>query len=401
MLLIKNIGTLITCDPHIDGKLGEITDAALVIDDEHIAWCGKERDLPPFHIKNSIDAHRRLVIPGLIDCHAHLIFAGTRALEFASRMRNLSYEQIMAAGGGIMNTVRCTREASDDELYLLASRRADHILRQGTTTMEAKSGYGLSLDDELRVLRIIKKLNEHHPLDLHATFLGAHLVPAEYNAKRESYIELLCGPMLEQVACENLAIDCDVFCDQGAFTVKEARQILTRAYELGLGLRAHVQQLALSRGVTLLEMLPIKSISHADFLSPEDIAIIKKSGAVVEALPFSCLFVRSEHRIPIEELRKQAISVAIATNFNPGTAMCHDLLLAARLGVTLLGFYVEDALLAITRVAALALGRDDIGEISMGNKADVLITHYESVNDLFYDWSTEPLQMVIKNGRPV
>lgn len=399
MLLINNIGTCATLDSHRDPKLGEIRDAAIVIDDDRIAWCGYEKEMPSFHINKRIDAKKCLVLPGLIDCHAHLIFAKGRADEFARRMNNESYEQIMAAGGGIMNTVQATREASDEELYRLALKRADQILAQGTTTMEAKSGYGLSLEDELRILRLIKKVNEQHPLDLHATFLGAHVVPAEYKQRSKDYVDIIVGPMLEAVAIEKLAIDCDVFCEEGAFSVADAEKILKRACNLGLGLRAHVQQLGHSGGVTLLQKLPIKSISHADFLSAEDVSIIKASGAVVEILPFASLFVRSKAKPPVELLLKADIKLALATDFNPGTAMCHDLLLAARLGITYLGFSVEQALIAITRTAACSLGRDDIGVLRQGNRADMLITNKASVNEFFYDWSNNPIRLVIKNGR--
>ena len=401
MLLIKNIKQLLSLDEAQSPKLGSINDAALVVDNERIAWCGKEHDLPQFHISKIIDARNSLVLPGLIDCHTHMIFAGTRPNEFAERMNGESYEAIMAKGGGIMNTVNATRAASDEELYALAHDRANKILANGTTTIEVKSGYGLNAGDELRILRLIKRLNEHHPLDLEPTFLGAHAVPIEFKNEPQRYVDKVVFPLLEQIACEKLALDCDVFCEQGAFSVNDAFAILHRAHELGMGLRAHVQQLGYSGGVSLLETLPIKSISHADYLSPEDFSIIKASGAVVEALPFASLFVPSPKHTPVKELIKNHIPVALATNFNPGSAMCHDLILAARLGVTYLGFSIEDAILAITRTAAQSLGREDIGSLKMGNKADVLITNSSSLNDFFYDWSKPCVHMVIKNGQVV
>lgn len=401
MLLIKNIKALLTLDQNLGTKLGLIEDAALVIDNEKIAWCGKEKDLPPFHIIQQIDAERSLVMPGLIDCHAHLIFAGNRADEFALRMQGMSYESIMAEGNGIMRTVNATRMASDEELYALASARADAILAHGTTTLEAKSGYGLSVVDELRSLRLIKRLNEHHMLDLHPTFLGAHVVPHEFKKEPERYLDLIRGPLLTQIACENLALDCDVFCEQGAFGVKEASLLLHRALDLGFGLRAHVQQLGHSGGVSLLKELPLKSISHADYLSADDIALIKASGTVVETLPFASLFVRGEHKTPVKTLLEHQIPLALATDFNPGSAMCHDLILAARLGVTYLGLSIEDAVQAITKFAALSLGYENKGVLKTGNIADILITNHASLNEFFYDWSKNALRLVIKRGRRV
>lgn len=400
MLLIKNIAQLLTLDPHRKGELGEIDDAALVIDDAKIVWCGKENDLPPFHLTNIIDAKKSLVLPGLIDCHSHLLFAGSRADEFLRRMNKESYEHIMALGGGIMSTVKATRAASEEELLSLCLMRADKILASGTTTLEAKSGYGLSAQEEIRHLSILKKVNESHLLDIHPTFLGAHVVPDEYKKNPHQYVKLVLE-MLEQVVFERLAVDCDVFSESTAFSLKDSFTILHRAYELGMGLRAHVQQLGFSDGVKLLLRLPIKSISHADFLSEEDIGIIKASGVVVEALPFVSLFAPSSHKTPVSKLLLKEIPVALATDFNPGSAMCHDLLLAARLGVTLMGFSIKDALLGITRHAAMSLGRDDIGVLKLGAKADVLITNVKSTAELFYDWSNHPLIKVIKNGQLV
>lgn len=401
MLLITNIGTLATLDKKRDYKCGEIHSAAIVIDDDKIVWCGYQKELPRFRLTKTIDAKECLVLPGLIDCHTHIIFAKARADEFARRMNNESYEQIMSQGGGIMNTVTATRNASDEELYKEALLRADQILAQGTTTIEAKSGYGLTIDDELRILRIIKKVNETHPLDFHATFLGAHVVPTEFKPRAEHYLKMVIGPMLEAVALEKLAIDCDVFCEKGAFSTSDAEQILRRAFALGFGLRMHVQQLGYGDGISLLKKLPIKGISHADFLTAEDLSIIKASCAVVEILPFASLFVRSETKTPARLLLQNGVPLALATDFNPGTGMCHDLVLAARLGITYLGLNVEEALVAITRNAALSLGRSDIGVLALGNKADILITKVKSVNEFFYDWTKSPLRMVIKDGRVI
>jgi imidazolonepropionase len=404
MLLINNIGCLATMAPEAaDNKVGEdlalVNNAAMLIDEQYIFWCGEEKNMPAQKITHSIDAEQSLVIPGLIDCHSHLIFAGSRADEFACRMNGESYSAIMARGGGINSSVEATRRASDEELYNLAYARAQKILRQGVTTLEVKSGYGLSFEQEMRILRLVKKLNAEQNLELHPTFLGAHVIPGDYKNRPEEYVDLVAGPMLEKIAKERLALDCDVFCEKGAFSVKQARKILSAAQNLGLGLRAHVQQLGPSGGVSLLEELPIKSISHADFLSTQDINLIAHTHCVVEILPFANLFLRQNQSPPVQELRKACVALAIATDFNPGSAMCDDLMLAARLALTQGGFSINLALKAITSTGAQALGRSDIGKIKAGYKADIIITRAASINDFFYDWSRDLIRVVIKNGR--
>lgn len=301
MLLIHNIATLFSLDESFGSLLGEISDASMLIDGGNIWWCGKAEQMPAVSVTKRLDAKASIVLPGFIDCHSHLIFAGSRADEFSRRMNNESYEDIVQKGGGIMNTVIATREASDEELYSRAYKRASDALHRGTTTLEVKSGYGLTIKDELRILRVVLKLQENHPLDFHATFLGAHTVPKEYKERPSAYVDMVIEPLLREIKAENLAIDCDVFCERGAFSLLDAHQILVRAHELGFGLRAHVQQLSYeSGGVSLLKDLPIKSISHADFLSDEDISLIKEKGCVVETLPFASLFVRTTNHTPVQ-----------------------------------------------------------------------------------------------------
>lgn len=401
MLLIDNIGVLVTMNEDHNSPLGVIEDATILIDGEKIFWCGKKDQQPNAAIEKSIDAQGHLVIPGLVDCHSHLIFSGSRADEFAMRMNNVSYESIMKKGLGINTTVMATRLASDQQLLDLAKKRADQIISYGVTTLEAKSGYGLSLQDELRTLRLLKQLNEHHPLDIHPTFLGAHVVPADFLGDRNQYISTVINEMLPEVASEQLAIDCDVFCENGAFTLEESLKILSSAHNLGLGLRAHVQQLAFSGGVSLVKELPIKSISHADFLTEQDIKILAQHQVIVEALPVAALFLRSQKITPVAALGEAGVKLAIATDFNPGSAMCHDLVLAARLGVVMFGFVIEQALEAITIVAAKSLGRSNIGIIKPGAFADILITNCYNVNEFFYDWTKHPSKCVIKKGEIV
>lgn len=400
MLLVKNIGQLLTLQAH-DHNLGLIQNAALLIDGDTIFWCGPEKDQPQTKITTTIDANRKLVLPGLIDCHTHLIFAGHRAKEFEWRMAGETYQSIMQRGGGIMSTVKATRAASDEELFVLARQRADAFLHKGVTTVEVKSGYGLSFEHELRLLRLLKRLNNSHQLDIHGSFLGAHVVPLECKAHPQLYIDSIVHEMLPAVAAEKLAIDCDVFCEKGAFSLAETRQIFSAAQALGFGLRAHLEQLSHQGSAILLDEYPIKSISHADFLSLKDIKTVAKHGCVVEILPIAALFLRAKTTPPVEALRDAGVKIAIATDFNPGSAMCDDLLLAARLGVTLMGVSISDAIKSITINAATSLGRNDIGLISSGAKADILLTNCDDIGELFYDWTKHPAQLTIKNGQPV
>lgn len=398
MLLIHNIGQLLCFD---DDDLGWVDDAAILIDGEEIFWCGEEASLPSVKIDEKIDAHKKLVMPGLIDCHSHLIFAGTRAAEFLQRMDNQSYQAIMAKGGGIMSTVHATRQASDEELLGLAMGRLDSMLAKGVTTLEAKSGYGLSVEDELRTLRLMKKLQAMHALELHPTFLGAHVVPVDYKNNPDDYVKLITEEMLPLIVSEKLALDCDVFCEKGAFSIVQSRSIFKEAHRLGLGLRAHLLQLSHQDSLTLLQEFPIKSISHADFLRDEDVARLANMNTVVEIVPIAALFLRAKQMPPVQALYAAGVKMAVSTDFNPGSAMCDDLILATRLAVTMMLMPPTEALKAITINAALALGKEDRGSIAKGKKADILLTNCDGLGELLYDWTKHPARLTIKNGKPV
>ena len=397
MIVIENIGSLVTMIPHAASTLGEIHDAELVIDGESIVYAGPKRHDVHHDQATKIDAAGAVVLPGLIDCHTHLLFAGSRADEFARRMNHESYQAIMAKGGGIASTAQAFSMASDEHLLKLAQQRLDTMLSLGTTTVEAKSGYGLSFAQEMRTLRLLKLLDHQHSMDIHRTFLGAHALPKEFALERGRYVALVID-MLSEIKSESLATDCDVFCETGAFTVEEAHTILRKAHDVGFNLKAHVQQLAPSGGVSLLKDLPLRSISHVDYVQDNDVEIIAQSGVVVEALPFATLFLRSQQRTPVQLLRAHEIPVALATDFNPGSAMCNDLMLAARLGVVYGGFSPNDALVGITTSAARALGYNDRGIIKAGALADLVITNCTSVNEIFYDWTKHPVSQVIKRG---
>lgn len=382
-----------------ENELDLIEDAALLIDDSTIFWCGPQKELPQVMVHNIIDAEKKVVMPGLIDCHTHLIFASKRAEEFSWRMSGESYQSIMAKGGGIQSTVSATRKASHQQLFDSAHAYLTSMLHKGVTTIEAKSGYGLSSTHELAMLRILKELNASHAVDISATFLGAHVIPSEYKANAQSYVDAIINEMLPQIAHEKLAVDCDVFCEKGAFSIEQTRTIFKKACDLGFGLRAHLEQLSYQGSAQLLLDFPIKSISHGDFLRADDIKIIAMHNCIVELVPIAALFLRAQQLPPVHELVNSHVKLAIATDFNPGSAMCNDLILAARLAVTLMEVAPANALKAITVHAALSLGFTDRGVIAPGKKADILLTHCHDWNEIFYDWTMHPARLTIKNGQ--
>lgn len=400
MLLIDTIGQLLCMTGGKDG-LGLINNAAMLIDGAQIHWCGPQADVPKVAISETLHANNKVVLPGLIDCHSHALFAGHRAQEFQWRMAGESYQSIMARGGGIMSTVHATRLASDEELFWALEKRADAMLNKGVTTLEVKSGYGLSLEHEVRMLSLLKKLNQNHVLDIHPTFLGAHVVPIEHKDKPQDYVDIIINEMLPTIAQDRLAVDCDVFCEKGAFSIEDTRRIFEKAKELGFGLRAHLEQLSCQGSLELLSEFPLKSISHAEFITIQDCERLAHHNCIVELLPIAALFVRAGHLPPVKALTEAHVKLAVATDFNPGSGMCDDLILAARLGVTLMGLSIPDACKAITVHAAQSLGIADRGVLSPGKKADILLTNCDDVSELFYDWTMHPARLTIKNGQLV
>lgn len=402
MLQIKNIGQLISPKKNSQ-ELLQINQASILLENAKIFWLGSQQEQPQVKIDQSIDAKGKMVVPGLIDCHSHLFFAGSRAEEFSWRMGGQTYQEIMAKGGGINNTVSATRAISDEGLYDLAKARANKMLKSGVTTLESKSGYGLNTEQEIRLLGLMKKLNEEHDIDLYASFLGAHVVPAEYKNHREKYLHMIIEEMLPQIAEEKLAKDCDVFCEKGAFSKTETAQIFKAAKKFGLGLRMHAEQLS-SQGLSeLLNEFHIKSLSHCEYLQDSELELVAKKKCVVELLPVAALFLRSANlKLPcVKKMLEKNIKLAIATDFNPGSAMCDDLILAARLSLGLMPLSIEQAFLGLTLNPALALGLDDVGLLEAGAKGDLLITNCDNLNEFFYDWTKNPVVKVVKNGRLV
>ncbi len=398
-LLLTGIGELVTNDPERDGLLGVATEAAVAIKGGRVAWVGAESDLlKEFRQLPEVDCAGRAVIPGFVDSHTHLVFGGDRADEFARRLRGESYEEILASGGGIHSTVTATRAAKANELLNPAVHRAKRMLGTGTTTVEVKSGYGLDVETELRMLATAAAITEYVPIDVVPTFLGAHVVPAEHREDRDSYVRLIVKEMLPAAA--DLAVFCDVFCDDGAFTVDEARQILTAAAGHGLAPRLHANQLGHSGGAALAAEIGAVSADHLDHLTDADIAGLLAAGTVAVLFPTVSLSLSLDPP-PARRLWDAGVPVAVATDCNPGTSYVENMQLVIALATLTAGLTPEEALWAATRGGARALQLKDKGWIKPGSAADLVMLEADSYLEIPYRPGTDLVRMVIKGGEAV
>jgi imidazolonepropionase len=357
--LLSNIGELTTNDPSLgdESDLGRLYDAAMVVDDGHVLWIGQNADAPA--ADERIDVQGSAVVPGFVDSHTHLVFGGERSLEFEARMEGTPYD-----GGGIRDTVEATRRSSDDELREATARRARALQASGVTTMEIKSGYELTTEGEVRLLEIANEFSDE------VTYLGAHVVPDEFVDDRDGYVDLVMGSML--TSCVPLARWVDVFCDVGAFSVDEARTILVAAHDAGLEMRLHANQLADSGGVKLGIELGVASVDHCTHVSDEDVQALASSSTVVTLLPGAEFSTRSPYPSARRFLDAD-VTVALATDCNPGTSYVTSMPFVIALAVREMGLSVDEALLAATRGGASALRRDDVGHLGIGARADLVV----------------------------
>lgn len=400
-ILLENIGRLATMVPGADrvGALGVIEHACVRIDNERIAWLGKAGDLPRSADDYVIDCRGGVVLPGLIESHTHLVYAGSRENEFRMRAEGKSYQVIAKAGGGILSTVNATRAASEDELFGLAKQRADEFLDRGVTTIEIKSGYGLNLETEEKILRVAKRLGDEHEIDVVTTFLGAHVVPQDYKERRADYVKLVMNEMLPRIAKQKLATFCDVFVEEGAFSVDEARRIAEAANRHGLKMKLHVDQFGDGGGGTLAAELGAVSADHLDYTSAAGIEALSRAGVVSILLPAATLFVKSGRLPDARAMADAGMKVAVSTDFNPGTSPTTDLMLCATMAVTQMGLTVDEALMAVTSNAAAALDlRDGSGQITPGKKADLVSFDVPHEDYLLYRFGTNHARHIVKAG---
>jgi imidazolonepropionase len=401
MPVLRNISQLATC--RADGAQGDIhaiAGAAMAWRGATITWVGVEADLPvSSRDQEEIDAGGRLVVPGLIDCHTHLAFAGWRKDEFERRLRGASYLDIARAGGGIARTVTETRAAAETDLVARAGGFLAQMMRLGVTTVEAKSGYGLTLADELKILRVYRTLASAGPVDVVSTFLGAHAIAPEYHGNRHDYIDLLCDEMVPRVAREGLASFCDVFVEEGAFTVAEGRRILDAGRRHGLRAKVHADQLSDGGGAALAAAAGAVSADHLEHVSADGIRALQRAGTVAVSLPIATATL-AQPPLPARVLVGAGVPVAVATDFNPGTAPSFDLPLALWLACVLQRMTPAEALKGATIIAARAIGRDDRqGSLELGKDANLAIVEAEDVDGWLYHFRPQACHAVFARGQ--
>ena len=394
-LLIRGVGQLVTNDPHRQGLLGVVDDAAVIVNDGMIEWVGAEQELSEADDRFEIDVEGRAVLPGFVDSHTHLLFAGDRSDEFGRRLRGESYEEIMGAGGGIMATVAATRAATDDDLYAMSVDRLNRMVKSGTTTVEIKSGYGLEVATELRLLEVANRLGRDLVIDVIPTFLGAHVVPTGYQSRRDDYIDLIESEMLP--VCAPLAQFCDVFCDDGVFTLDEARRVIAAGKRHGLTPRLHANQLAASGGAGLAAEVGAASADHLDHVSPGEISAMAAAGTAAVLLPGVSLSMRLPFPDPAA-LLDAGVTVAIATDANPGTSFVLTMPFVVALACLEMGMSAEQAVWSATRGGALSLRLADRGWIGPGAIADLVVLEADSYLHLPYRPDSDLVSSVIKRG---
>lgn len=380
---------------------GLVKNAALAIKDDKIAWLGPMSDLMnnPENLANKVqDVEGRCITPGLIDCHTHLVYAGNRYHEFAMRLQGESYEAIARAGGGIRATVLATRNASEEELLQQSLKRARALMAEGVTTIEIKSGYGLDLETELKILRVAKQIGEILPLTVKKTFLGAHTLPSEYQGRADAYIDLVCEEMIPVIVEQGLADCVDVFCENIGFNPEQTERVFIAANKYGLAVKCHAEQLSDSNGASLAAKYHALSVDHLEFLSEGSVHAISESGTVAVLLPGAFYFLRETRLPPIDLLRQYNVPMAIATDCNPGTSPVTSILLMLSMACVLFKLTPEEALTGVTRHAAKALGLEDShGTLAIGKMADFVVWDISHPEELVYNLGSNPLYIKIKN----
>lgn len=383
--------------------VGDGEDACIVVQQGRVAWVGPQQALPPAYAAlPRHDGQGMLATPGLVDCHTHLVYGGERANEFAMRLDGASYEEVARAGGGIVSSVRATREASEDELFAQALPRLQQLLDEGVCAIEIKSGYGLALEHERKQLRVARRLGQALGVTVRTTFLGAHALPPEYAGRSQDYIDLVAGTMLPALAAEGLVDAVDVFCERIAFSLAETEQVFRAARRLGLPVKLHAEQLSNMEGAALAARYGALSCDHIEHLSESGIAAMRGAGSVAVLLPGAYYTLRDTHMPPIAGLRAAGVPMAVSTDHNPGTSPCLSLLLMANMACTLFRLTVPEALAGITRHAARALGlQDEHGLIAAGRPAHFVLWPVRHAAELAYWFGSKPDCTIVRQGRIV
>ncbi|MFW6054992.1 MAG: imidazolonepropionase [Thermodesulfobacteriota bacterium] len=381
---------------------GLIENGALAVSGRSLAWVGPAEELPPYFLQRADRLHRLdsgWITPGLVDCHTHLVYGGNRAKEFEQRLQGVSYADILASGGGILSTVRATRKATEDELVRTGRQRLESLLAEGVTTVEIKSGYGLDLETELKMLKAADRIARSLPVTVCPTFLGAHALPPEYKDQSDAYIDFICSEVLPKAARTGLARAADVFCESIAFSLEQSRRVFQKATELGLRVKIHAEQLSNQEGAALASEFGALSADHLEHLTDRGIEAMARAGMVAVLLPgaFYCL---GETRLPpIDKLRARQVPLAVSTDSNPGTSPVQSLLLMLNMACTLFRLTPEEALAGVTREGARALGlQDRIGTLEPGKEADFVLFDIDQPAELAAALGHNPCRKVVRKG---
>ena len=393
---------LATMAPEAKAPYGAVDPGAIAVADEHIAWVGPMEALPE-SVPRGVrwhDAGGAWITPGLVDCHTHLVYAGSRAGEFEQRLEGVSYEEIARRGGGILSTVKATRAASEDRLAELALGRIGSLLAEGVTTIEIKSGYGLDIDTELRQLRAARRVGRAAPVDVVTTFLGAHLIPPEFAGRTDMYVDYVCKESLPAAAEAGLADAVDAFCERIAFSPAQTERIFEAATALELPVKLHAEQLSDQGGAGLAARFRALSADHLEHVSEASVAAMAEAGTVAVLLPGAFYFLRETKLPPVESFRAHGVPIALSTDSNPGSSPVGSLLLMLSMGCTFFRLTPEEALAGVTRNAAAALGlRNLTGTLEAGKRADFVVWDIEHPAELSYRVGTNPCREVVRAGR--
>ena len=382
-----------------NGKYSIIEDAAMVTAGSLIEWVGPRSQAPTADYAQVHDLQGAWVTPGLIDCHTHTVFGGNRSSEFEQRLEGVSYAEIAAKGGGIASTVRATRAATEDELFASAEKRLRSLLRDGVTTVEIKSGYGLDLANERKMLRVARRLGEALPVSVRATCLAAHALPPEYKDRADDYIEHICNEMLPALAAEGLVDAVDAFCEYLAFSPEQVERVFKVAQQLGLPVKLHAEQLSSLHGSSLAARYHALSADHLEFMTEDDAIAMAAAGTVAVLLPGAFYFLRETQLPPMEALRKHGVKIAIASDLNPGTSPALSVRLMLNMACTLFRMTPEEALAGATQHAATALGIGDThGSLEAGKVADFVAWQIDRPADLAYWLGGELEKRVVRHG---
>ena len=380
-----------------DKPYGLIENGAIVISADRIKWVGAEKELPDeFAGLQGKNLEGRLVTPALIDCHTHLVYGGSRATEFELRLNGASYEEIARNGGGILSTVTATRNASEDELLAQSLPRLDAFLAEGVATIEIKSGYGLDIETEIKMLRVARQLGKERSVRVKTSFLGAHAIPPEFSGKADAYIDFVCEEVLPAVHYENLADAVDGFCENIAFSPNQISKVFEKAKSFGLPVKLHAEQLSNLGGATLAAKYGALSADHLEFLDQTGVEVMGESGTVAVLLPGAFYTLRETQLPPLDSLRKAEVPIAIATDCNPGSSPLTSILLCMNMACTLFRMTPEEALCGVTIIAAQALGiGDEVGTIEVGKKAELAVWNVDQPAELAYRAGFNPLEEMV------